>query len=169
MHEKFQVLAEKDEWEDEEYEEYQKILQEHYNFYITNTQNPGVNYSFWVKMEEGGEFPILNSNTGGNTIIYTRNEEMGVKIDPTEEFLKTVAYGAHEAMCFTPYSYLQELEKLQNLANRMYDGKVREYEMWAIFHIVRELVLPQDQDIPELEPLAEWASQHTDMPIPFLQ
>lgn len=156
--------------EDEEfdqYDEFQSELQDLYTFFISNPAHTnGVNYTFWI--DQGGyEFPVISSNTGGFATFNSESKEVGDGLEPTEEFFELVAYSTHEAMAFTPPTYFQSDRKFLDLADNMYDGKVRDYEAWTANVIAHRLTMP-GECIPELEPLAQWANHHTDFGIPFL-
>lgn len=149
-----------------EYEARMPDLQARYEFYIMNpAQEPGVEYSLWVH-EDGHEYPVMSSNTGGFVTFNTRHDIVGDGIEPTEEFLTLVGYGFHEAMCFMPDLYFRD-DHYQNTVNRIYNGQERGHEVWAAAQLISWMAAG-DQMIPELRPLVEWAGQHTEFGVPVL-
>jgi len=158
-------LAEKDELEDDEYDEFKAALKDRYRFYIMNpSHSRGVEYSLWVTGEEG-EFPVVNSNTGGFVTFNSRSEEVGDALELSDEFYTLLGVGFHEMMCFTPPTYFET--RFEESYESIYDGKAREHEVW-LAHILLDWMAAGEQVIPELRPLAEWANKHTEFGCPVL-
>lgn len=151
---------------EEEWDELRADLQGRYQFYVMNpAYEKGVNYSLWVQ-EDDYEYPVMNSNSGGFVTFNSRHKTIGDGIVPTEEFLSLVGYGFHEAMCFMPPIYFQD-DDFERLYQNIYDGKPREYEVWAA-HVLVRYFTGSGELMPELEPLAEWANKHTKFGMPIL-
>jgi hypothetical protein len=162
------IEAQRDEGEmsKEEYEARREELQWRYQFYILNpARQPGVEYTFHVQ-EGGFEYPVMSSNTGGFTTFNSRHKSVGNGIRPTKEFLSLVGFGFHEAMCFMPDIYFRD-DHFDRRVQSIYDGKPREYEVWAAQVLIHEFVAG-DMLAPEIEPLAEWAGTHTEFGVPVL-
>lgn len=155
--------------EEPDFDREQRIeeLQERYAFYLMNpAQHEGVNYSLWY-LDEHGEFPIIQSNTGGFTTFNSRSTNFGDALDLTSEFFNLVAFGLHEAMCFMPDIYFRG-DHFERLYESIYEGKPRKHEVWAA-HTIIAWMAGDDEVIPELRPLVEWAADHTEMPVPVLE
>lgn len=155
-------FSEKEDLESHEWGKFRRALREKYRFYIMNpAAKRGVEYSLWVR-EDGYEYPALTSNTGGFPTFCSRSTTIGDGIQPTEPFLDLVAYGTHEALSFMPSVYFESHgDKFHDLAESLYDGKIREYEVWAAQILIRWMTLGETQ-MPEVDPLVAWADKHTE-------
>jgi len=161
---------------EQDWNDYRSQLQDRYRFYIMNPKHTkGVEYSFWVREDEY-EYPIISSNTGGFATFSSRHDSVGEHIKPTDEFLALVGYGTHEAMSFMPDIYFRESSipgmdggsHFEKSVKRTYDGKEREYELWTAELLIRQFTMSDDLVMPELKPLAVWASKHTEFGVPAL-
>lgn len=144
-------------------------IQERYSFHIMNPEKTkGVEYSLWIQ-EDGAEYPVVSSNTGGFTTFNSKSKTVGDGIEPTDEFCELVGLTTHESLCFMPNVYWSEGAKdFLNTAEMVYDGKVRGYEVWAAKILAQQFVMG-DELIPELKPLAEHVSSYTEWDIPVLE
>jgi hypothetical protein len=165
-----------DDLNEQDWNDYRSQLQERYAFYIMNPdQTKGVEYSFWIREGEY-EYPILSSNTGGFATFTSRHDSVGDHIKPTVEFLSLVGYGVHEAMSFMPDLYFQTSSipsmsgsnHFKRTVERTYDGKEREYEVWTAELLIQQFTMSEGLVVPELRPLAVWASKHTEFGVPAL-
>jgi len=142
-------------------------IKDKYRFYIMNPEHTnGVEYSLWVR-EDGYEYPVVSSNTGGFTTFNSREETVGDGIKPTDEFCELVGLATHESLCFMPNIYWGDNEHFMRTVDIVYDGKMRQYEAWAAEVLAQQFVMSEDL-IPELKPLAEHASTYTEWDIPIL-
>lgn len=148
------------------YEEFRSHLQRRYRFYVMNpAHSQGVEYSLYFHDGES-EWPILSSNTGGFVTFNSRLTSVGDGLEPTDEFFTLVGLGFHEAMCFMPDIYLRD-DHFERRYMSIYDEKPREYEVWAA-HVLIDWLATGEQEIPEFEPLAKWASEHSEFGVPVL-
>ena len=155
------------ETDEKEWDRMRSDLRDRYRFYITNpAYTKGVSYSLWIQ-EDDCEYPILHSNTGGFTSFNSREKTVGNGIEPTEEFLDLLGIGFHEAMCFMPDSYFGG-GRFEESYTSLYGGKPRHYEVWAAHAILKHIIL-NEEIIIELEPLAQWAGEHTEFSVPALE
>lgn len=153
------------ELDEEDWKKYREEVRQRYYLYVMNpARESGVNYSLFV-VEGEYEYQVLSSNTGGFTTFNSRSKSFGDGLEPTDEFLDLVGYGVHEMMSFTPAAYTSD--DFMQLAEDIYDGKIREYEVWAAETLVRQFVLGEEL-IPELESLARWSSKFTNFSVPIL-
>jgi len=151
----------------EDWDKWLALLQEHYSFFILNpTELPTVNFGLWVH-DQHGDFPVIDSNTSQQTTFNSRSSEIGNPIKPTETFFTAVGFGFHEAMCFTPSIYFEN-ERYDKLLNHLYDNKPREHERWAAVELIAYMLSPENEPIPELQPIFVWASKHTELGCPVL-
>ena len=141
-------------------------LQERYAFYLLNpARKPGVEYSLWVRADDG-EFPVINSNTGGFVTFNSRSDTVGDALELTEEFFHLVGFGFHEAMCFMPDIYFRDDHYDRRYAS-IYDGAPRKHEVW-LAHVLIDWMCRPGQMVPELRPLCEWASEFSEFDMPRL-
>jgi hypothetical protein len=159
-------FAGQEDFDTEGWDEYRSALQDRYRFYIMNPPHQrGVEYSLWMQ-EEGYEWPILSSNTGGFATFLSREKTVGDGIEPTEEFLNLLGLAFHEAMCFMPDIYFRD-DHFERRYMSIYDDKPREYEVWAA-QVLLNWMVTGEKLIPEFEPLARWAGKHTEFGVPVL-
>jgi len=149
-----------------EVDERRSELQDKYRFYILNpAYQKGAEYSLWMQ-EDDYEWPILSSNTGGFVTFNSRHKTVGEGIQPTEEFLNLLGLAFHEAMCFMPDIYFENGHFRRRYLS-IYDDRSREYEVWAA-HVLLNWMITGEQEIPEFEPLVQWAEQHSKFDVPVL-
>lgn len=154
-----------DELSEDEWSEYRETLRDTYQFYILNPcREKGANYSLWVS-DTTGEYPIVDSNTGGFVTFNSRSETVGDALDLSDEFYTLLGLGFHEMMCFTPPTYFET--RFEESYNSIYGGKPREHEVW-LAHLLLDWMVTGQQVIPELVPLADWAGKHTEFGVPVL-
>lgn len=154
-----------DDLTDEQWQEWGQELKDTYRFYVLNpAHTPGVSYSLWVQ-EGGREHPIMQSNTGGFTTFNSKDTDVGDGIEPTDEFLRLVGCGFHEAMAFMPHLYMEQ--QFSESVEMWYDGKPREYEVWAAANLIQQFTMGE-RLFPELEPLAKFADRHSEFDLPVL-
>lgn len=171
---------EQDDLTDDEWYAWRDDLQDQYRFSILNpAQVPGQSYSLWYRYDDDDEQLALNSETIGRATFYSRDNDIGEAIEPTEEFLTLVWMATHEAMCHTPLSYFSEgpiigdpdidySSHFEKTAYGVYDDKPREYEVWAAQVLSDYFLTAKNTVTPELRPLAQWADKHTEFQVPAL-
>lgn len=158
--------------DDRDRDEWRSSLKNRHRFYIMNpAYTRGQEYSLWIRQSDGGEtyeYPVMSSNTGGFVTFNSRHTGVGDGIEPTDEFLDALGICLHEALCFMPDMYFRNGDESQFIKTgySIYDDAPREYELWAVQILVDWMCRSNGDNIPELEPLVEWAASFTEMPVP---
>lgn len=104
-----------------------EAMQEAYGLFELSVTDPRgterVNYTLWV--EDGGDFPVINSQTAGVAGFHSQSTDIGEdnRDTPSEEFFDLVGTGFHEAMSFMPDIYFHSSDKLGSLSEDTRDGE----------------------------------------------
>lgn len=156
----------------EDMEAFRETVAERYCFYVTehtdeDDETVAESFSLYYRGEHG-EFPLLQ-NTGGrdvinSAIVHTSGGEHTDALPASEEFVDSVAYCLHEALCFMG----PDGEQMVSTMEAMYDVEdvddIPRHEAWAIPILVSEMFIGKVR--PEMEMLAEYANCCTEFGVP---
>jgi len=139
----------------------------HYNFYIMNSDyTPYYGYSLWVN-NEGTEFQVIQSNSSQSTQFNSTTMGVGNAIQPTEEFFHLVSEGFRMLVSHGIISNRFINEDFRELAEEIYGGKTRDYEIWCASSLIGWMFSDGNDWIPELEPIVEWTNRSTSFDVPI--
>lgn len=151
------VLEGKDEWDDDEYDQYLTYLQDIYSFHITNPSfDEGVGVGLWI--DDVVEYPIIHWSDLQYYVHFSANPNFGTKpIQPTEDFFKLIAFGTKEAEWVGIEEF--EEEKLDHVIGHMMSNGYgwRFHEVMVAKTIIRWLA--SDDVHPELDPIATFVDR----------
>lgn len=152
-----------------DFEAAEEQLKEKYSFFINNPSSEnGVEYSLFISTDDGKEYPILSSNTGGFITIYSHHDDFGDPIELSTEFFRLLRWATHEALSFMPNLYFERHEdEFYELAEDIYDGKEREFEVWLAYVLASQFTMGETLS-EELRPLAEYTDEFTEFDVPIL-
>jgi hypothetical protein len=136
-------------------------VREAYRFYIQHRDEGAFGYGFW-RNYENREMPVL-VDTGGQATMFSEAQEFGDGIKPTTDFVTAFGYTLHHLLClgygYDPKAVESELENFYE------NGKIPDQERWALHHLLTAFLSPPGPS-PELQPLREFATRCTEMPVP---